>query len=148
MSTIPSTILYSNYGLLRFVIFKGWLFGVQDGKIWKGVVSLRCKALSWSVEPCPKTNIVGISLGWMHEWVYQYWCHNAIFCTIILLNLFIMSWKKFGFKFITLNNERIDGFLLLNYLVIWGLKKQMDLWGMYSFVIFGNPFMHSPIRHN
>jgi hypothetical protein len=59
-----------------------------------------------------------------------------------------MSWKKVGFKSIRLNNERIDGFLLLNYLVIWGLKKQMDLWGMYSFVIFGNPFMHSPIRHN
>jgi hypothetical protein len=60
-----------------------------------------------------------------------------------------MSWKKkVGFKSIRLNNERIDGFLLLNYLVIWGLKKQMDLWGMYSFAIFGNPFMHSPIRHN
>jgi hypothetical protein len=37
--------------------------------------------------------------------------------------------RKVGFKSIRLNNERINGFFLLNYLVIWGLKKQMNLWG-------------------
>jgi hypothetical protein len=57
-------------------------------------------------------------------------------------------YRKVGLKSIRLNNERINGFLLFDYLVIWGLKKKKNLWGIYLLLVLATHSCIHPLDIN